>query len=151
MRLLLLLFITIPIVEMWVLIEVGARVGALPTIALVFLTALVGVALLRQQGLATLLRFNSRLEQGQLPAVEMFEGLFLALGGALLLTPGFVTDAIGFACLLPPLRRSLIRFLLQRGWLVMAGAGGRQPPAGGGTGGRFTIEGEYSRDDRRDR
>ena len=91
MRLFLLLFITIPIIEMWVLIEVGSEIGALNTIFLVFLTAAIGLALLRQQGMNTLLRVNQQMEQGQLPAGDILEGVMLAVGGALLLTPGFIT------------------------------------------------------------
>lgn len=122
MRFFLLLFITIPIVEMWVLIEVGSQIGALSTIFLVFLTATIGLALLRQQGVNTLLRVNQRMEQGELPAGEILEGVMLAVGGALLLTPGFITDAIGFACLLPFSRKLLVALLLRQG-RVMASYG----------------------------
>ncbi|MDX1800983.1 MAG: FxsA family protein, partial [Marinobacter sp.] len=85
-----LLFVILPIVEMTILIKVGAVIGALNTIGLVLLTAVLGAALLRQQGLATLLKANQRLNSGELPAKEVAEGLILAVGGALLLTPGFV-------------------------------------------------------------
>ncbi|MEE8056248.1 MAG: FxsA family protein [Pseudomonadales bacterium] len=122
MRLFFLLFITVPIIEMWVLIEVGAKIGGLNTIFLVFLTAVIGLALLRQQGLKTLLKANQRMEQGQLPAGEIIEGIILAVGGALLLTPGFITDAIGFACLLPPSRKLLVAALLRQE-IVMASYG----------------------------
>lgn len=124
MRYLLLLFITVPIVEMWLLIEVGARIGALSTIALVFLTAAGGLALLRQQGANTLLRVKQQMEHGKLPASEILEGVMLAVGGALLLTPGFITDGIGFACLIPISRKLLVAALLRQG-VVMAhyGAG----------------------------
>ena len=108
MRYLLLLFIVMPIVEMWLLITVGREIGALPTIGLVLLTAVVGLSLLRQQGFATLFRARTKLDAGELPALEMAEGLILAVCGALLLTPGFVTDVIGFAGLLPPLRRRCV-------------------------------------------
>ncbi len=107
MRFLLLFFIVVPIAEMWILIEVGQSLGALPTILLVMLTAAIGIALLRRQGVATLTRAQQRMEAGQLPAQEMVEGIALAVGGALLLTPGFVTDALGFACLIPASRRKL--------------------------------------------
>jgi UPF0716 protein FxsA len=120
MRLLLLLFITVPITEMWLLIEVGSNIGALNTIALVFLTAVMGVALLRQQGLSTLMRVNEKVEQGQLPAAEILEGVMLAVGGVLLLVPGFATDAFGFACLLPLTRRFLVAGLLKRGLMMSA-------------------------------
>jgi len=119
MRFLLLLFIVIPIAEMWVLIEVGSEIGALNTIFLVFLTAVVGLALLRKQGLDTLLRMNQRVEQGQLPAGEILEGVALAVGGALLLTPGFITDSIGFLCLVPVTRKLLLASFLHKAVAAM--------------------------------
>lgn len=114
MRFILLPFIVFPIIEMIVLIEVGSRIGALYTIGLVLLTAVIGAALLRQQGLATLLRANARLQGGELPAREVCEGFIIAVGGALLLTPGFVTDAIGLFCLLPGSRQWLVGRMLKR-------------------------------------
>lgn len=103
---------------MWLLITVGSQIGALPTIGLVLLTAVVGLALLRQQGISTLLKANQRMQTGQIPAQEMAEGIFLAVGGALLLTPGFITDAIGFACLIPGIRKVLLGLVLKR-WQVV--------------------------------
>ncbi|MGH1439212.1 MAG: FxsA family protein [Cellvibrionaceae bacterium] len=110
MRVLLVLFIAIPMVEMWLLITVGGVIGALPTIGLVLLTACIGLALLRYQGSETLTRARSKLHSNELPAREIADTLFFAIGGALLLTPGFVTDAIGFACLTPGIRSIIIRF-----------------------------------------
>lgn len=107
MRFLFLLFIIIPIAEMWILIEVGQWLGALPTILLVMLTAMLGISLLRMQGVSTLTRAQQRMQQGEMPAQEMLEGIALAVGGALLLTPGFMTDAFGFACLIPASRKKL--------------------------------------------
>ena len=107
-------FIIVPIIEMVVLIEVGGMIGALPTVGLVLLTAVIGAAMLRQQGAATLLRANQRMESGELPAREMAEGLLLAIGGALLLTPGFITDGVGFACLIPFTRRWLSSYVMNR-------------------------------------
>ncbi len=124
MRFLFLLFVTIPILEMWVLIEVGAMIGALRTILLVFLTAAIGLVLLRQQGFSTLLRVNEKVAHGELPATEILEGVALAVGGALLLTPGFITDAFGFACLIPFTRRWMISGLLKRGLFVASGSSG---------------------------
>lgn len=95
MRPLLLLFIVTPILEMWLLITVGREIGALPTIGLVFLTAIVGLAMLRRQGISTVMRAQQKMQTGEVPAREMVEGIFLAVGGALLLTPGFFTDALG--------------------------------------------------------
>lgn len=114
MRVLFLLFIVIPVIEMYTLIRVGAWIGAWPTIGLVLLTAFIGAALLRQQGLSTLLRANQRMASGEVPAQEMAEGLVLAVGGALLLTPGFFTDAFGFFCLLPFTRKYMIKHVLLR-------------------------------------
>lgn len=114
MRLFPLLFIILPIAEMWLLIQVGSQIGAMATIALVLLTAVIGFALLRQQGMATLLRAQQKMAEGQIPAAEMAEGICLAVGGALLLTPGFITDAFGFICLLPGLRKIVIGSVLRR-------------------------------------
>lgn len=114
MRFFLLLFIIVPVLEMWLLITVGQLIGALPTIGLVLLTAVIGVNLLRAQGLSTLTRAQEKMSGGSLPAQEMIEGLALAVGGALLLTPGFATDAFGFACLIPPSRKFLAEKLFSK-------------------------------------
>ena len=121
MRVFFLLFVGMPILEMWLLIEVGSRIGALPTIALVALTAFIGINLLRQQGFDTLTRAQTRLNAGEVPATEILEGLCLAVGGALLLTPGFVTDAIGFCCLIGPIRKQIVGRVLASG-MVRANA-----------------------------
>jgi UPF0716 protein FxsA len=110
----LLIFFLTPVVEMYLLIEVGGYIGSLPTIGLVMITAVIGIALLKRQGLATLTRGVSRLQKGELPAREMVEGLLLAVAGALLLTPGFVTDAIGFVLLTPVLRAMVAERVLAR-------------------------------------
>ncbi len=110
MRALFLLFVIMPIVEMWLLITVGQQIGTLPTIGLVLLTAFIGISLLRYQGAMTLLKARMKMSSGEMPAREMADGLFFAVGGALLLTPGFVTDAIGFACLTPGIRTVIIGF-----------------------------------------
>jgi UPF0716 protein FxsA len=122
MRFLFLLFVILPVLEMWLLIEVGGLIGSLPTIGMVLLTAVVGAALLKQQGVETLTRAQQRLSSGQVPATEILEGLLLAVGGALLLTPGFVTDAIGFVCLIGPLRRVVVGEMLKRGVMQVAAA-----------------------------
>ncbi len=108
------LFIAMPILEIFLLIQVGSAIGALATIAIVILTAVLGTWMLRAQGLSTLAKAQTRLTGGEVPAFEMMEGLALGVGGALLLTPGFVTDAIGFACLIPFTRRLLVRGLSRR-------------------------------------
>ncbi len=145
MRVLLLIFIIVPIVEMWLLLQVGGVIGAVPTIAAVLLTAMVGLALLRRQGLSTVLRVNQRMASGELPAQEMLEGIVLAVSGALLLTPGFFTDALGFAGLTPLLRQWLVARLVARVKVfdgnVGAGAGFRDEKS------HKTLEGEYWRED----
>lgn len=113
MPLLLLIFIAVPVLEIYLLIKVGGIIGALPTIAIVILTAIIGTWLLRQQGLATLHRYQQNLGQGQIPAMEIIEGMVLLFGGALLLTPGFFTDAIGFLCLIPVTRQAMIRAFMK--------------------------------------
>jgi UPF0716 protein FxsA len=109
-----LIFLAVPLVEIFLLIKVGNVIGAPWTIALVVLTALVGAWLVRLQGLSALNRVRQSAARGELPALELLEGLFLLAAGALLLTPGFFTDIVGFACLTPPLRRSLIRLAVRR-------------------------------------
>ncbi len=111
---LLILFIGVPLVEIYLLIQVGGLIGAGWTVFLVLLTAVIGTALLRQQGLSTLFRARQTMESGGVPALELLEGLMLAIGGALLLTPGFITDAVGFACLLPLSRQLMVRLVLSR-------------------------------------
>ncbi|MDZ7828850.1 MAG: FxsA family protein [Halofilum sp. (in: g-proteobacteria)] len=142
---LLLLFLLVPLVEIWILIEVGQEIGALPTIGLCVLTAVVGAALLRLQGLRTLTRAQENLNRGEIPAIEMFEGVALAFGGALLLTPGFATDVLGFLCLVPWSRRAMIRGALRRMNVYYGPPGG--PGAGPGRS-QHTIEGDFRRDDR---
>lgn len=114
MRFMFALFIAVPVLEMWVLIQVGQQIGALWTIALVLSTAFIGINLLRHQGLAILTSANWRIQAGQLPAQEILEGLMLAVGGALLLTPGFITDTFGFLLLLPFSRRLFAACLMGR-------------------------------------
>ena len=109
-----LLLLTIPIVEIFVLIEVGQSIGTMATVVLVISTAILGTLLLRWQGLHTLARVQATLNRGELPAVELVEGLILLTAGVLLLTPGFLTDALGFGCLVPIVRVRLARSLVNR-------------------------------------
>ena len=119
------LFLVVPFVEIYLLVEIGARIGAPWTILLVVLTAIVGAWLVRVQGLATWRRFQASLARSELPATALVEGLCLLIAGALLITPGFFTDAAGFACLIPPLRRTVIRHFIQRSvWKVTKGPTG---------------------------
>lgn len=120
-RLLFLVFLIVPIIEIYLLIQVGEEIGAGWTIFLVVATAVLGAGLLRHQGMATLSEAQSRIAQGELPATAMLEGVMLLLAGALLLTPGFFTDALGFLILIPMLRKRLAQALLNRS-LMMGGS-----------------------------
>ena len=141
MRILFLLILVVPVVEMYVLINVGGVIGAIPTIALVVLTAAAGAFMIRLQGVLVVRRLQEKFKQGEMPAEEMLTGVALLLAGAFLLTPGFVTDGVGFLLLLPVFRRGLFRFLISRGVLasVSPGARGFSQDAQG----RVTIEGDY--------
>ncbi|MCK5525253.1 MAG: FxsA family protein [Thiomargarita sp.] len=113
-QILLLIFILIPILEIYLLITVSHSIGGWETILLVILTAILGTYLLRTQGLATLQRVQNTLQQGKVPTIAFFEGVFIFVGGILLLTPGFFTDALGFICLIPILRKLIIYLLIKR-------------------------------------
>lgn len=141
-RLLLALFFLIPLIEIYLLIKVGSLIGALPTVFLVVFTAVLGAVLLRQQGFATLMRVQAMLARGQIPAIEVMEGAVLLVGGVLLLTPGFFTDAVGFVC--------LIIWAIRRGVVTATATatGTGSGPASGDQGPR-TLNGEYWKDDER--
>ncbi len=116
---LLLAFLATPIAEIAVFIEAGDRFGLWPTILAIIGTAILGAALLRWQGLSTLARASRSLQRNELPVEELFTGVCLVAAGLLLLTPGFITDAVGFALFIPPVRRligkALRRILEARG------------------------------------
>lgn len=151
--LLLFLMIGVPIVEITVFIEVGGRIGVIPTVATVIITAMIGTALLRHQGFAVLARAQESLAQGRFPMAEVFDGLCLLVAGALLITPGFVTDAIGFLLFIPPVRAALRRvigaYFVSSGRVHVhpdgPGAGPAQRP-----GGPTVIEGEFEEIDEPD-
>ncbi|MBO68214.1 MAG: exlusion protein FxsA [Acidiferrobacteraceae bacterium] len=110
------LFVVVTFAEIYLLIKMGATVGVTWTILLVLLTAVVGAWLVRLQGIAAWRRFQTSIARHHLPAEPLVEGLCLLLAGALLLIPGFVTDIIGFTCLVPPIRRMMLRYLTGRLW-----------------------------------
>ncbi|MGD8784451.1 MAG: FxsA family protein [Thioalkalispiraceae bacterium] len=119
MPILLALFILTPLIEIYLFIEIGSVIGALQTILLIVITAVIGVALLRHQGLSTMQKVQTQMQHGELPAVGMIEGMMLFFAGALLLTPGFFTDAIGFLFLIPPLRKALALWFLERSGTIV--------------------------------
>jgi UPF0716 protein FxsA len=128
-------FIAVPLVEIAVFIQVGGWIGLWPTLAIVVLTAIAGTALLRSQGLATAQRARQQMDRGVLPAREMFDGICLVFAGALLLTPGFVTDAVGLLLFVQPVRDALRayagRYIERHGHVHVYGPGGMRPGAPG--------------------
>jgi UPF0716 protein FxsA len=111
--LLVLIFIVLPIAELYVIIKVGEAIGVLPTIALLIVDSFLGAALLRSQGRAAWRRFNEALAAGRIPTREVFDGAMVILGGAFLITPGFITDVIGILLLAAP-TRAIFRGLVAR-------------------------------------
>jgi UPF0716 protein FxsA len=142
--LVLLALIGVPLLEIAVFIEVGGIIGLWPTLALIVLTAVLGSWQLRAQGLATLARGRASMDRGELPARELFDGLCLLVAGVLLLTPGFVTDAVGALLFIPGFRNSLRRALgrhLAAKAETRVFVDGREIHGRGASGG--TIDGEY--------
>ncbi len=117
---LLILFIVVPIAELWLLIKIGGEIGILPTLALLVVDSILGAALARSQSRAAWERFNRALAAGRVPGREVFDGAMIILGGALLLTPGFITDVFALILLIPP-TRSALRSLLVRSVSKRAG------------------------------
>ncbi len=144
MPLLILLFILVPIVELWVILQVGQAIGVLPTVALLVIDSILGGWLLRRQGRQAWRAFNEALAGGRVPARETADGALILFGGALLLTPGFCTDALGLFLLLPPTRAVIRRVVFRRGLKVGAAAFG---PAGVWTarGGQWAARGAAAR------
>lgn len=124
--LLLLVFIVVPIIELYVIIKVGGLIGVLPTLALLLADAVLGSLLLRHQGRGAWQRFNQALAERRFPGKEVADGLMIAVGGTLLLTPGFITDIFGLFLLIPPTRaiaRRLLSAYAARRFIVV-GMGG---------------------------
>src|SRR3954470_3943529 len=140
MLFLVILFIVVPILELWVIIEIGGLIGVWPTIALLLADALLGSLLLRHQGRGAWRRFNEALAERRFPGKEVADGLLIAIGGTLLLAPGFLTDIVGLLLLIPPTRaivRRLLKGIVGARILVMSGPAGaaygaatRSRPAG---------------------
>ncbi len=132
MAILVALFIVVPIVELYVIIQIGSLIGVWPTIALLLADALLGSLLLRHQGRGAWRRFNAALAERRFPGREVADGLLIAIGGTLLLTPGFVTDIVGLVFLIPPTRaivRRLLRGFVARRFVVVGMPGPSAPSA----------------------
>lgn len=114
MRPFLLLFLLFPVLELFVFVKVSGSIGFFPAVLLIILGSMLGIFVLRIAGLATALRARESLNRGELPAQTMLEGLMMALGGGLLIVPGFVSDVVGLVMLLPITRRLLANKMRQR-------------------------------------
>jgi len=134
-------FIGIPLIEIAVFIDVGDRIGLGWTLFLVVATAIAGTAMLRRQGLATLNKARAALDRGEAPVEPVLDAVCLLFAGALLLTPGFVTDTLGALLLIPALRRALQRRVIAR---LMRDRGGRGGPDQGRGGGAVIIDADFS-------
>lgn len=108
---LLVLFVTIPMIELILFLTVGERIGLAATVGVVVLTGFLGAWLTKREGLRTLQRYRSTLSGGRLPHDEVLEGILVLMAGAVLLTPGFLTDAAGFLLLVPSVRAGVVRWL----------------------------------------
>ncbi len=127
MPLLIILFIVVPIIELYVIIQIGSLIGVVPTLLLLLADALLGSLLLRQQGRGAWQRFNAALAGRRFPGREVADGLLIAIGGTLLLTPGFITDIFGLLLLIPPSRamiRRLLRGFVSRRFVIVGAATG---------------------------
>lgn len=108
---LLILFITVPLLELLIFLTLGTRIGIPATVAIVIVTGFLGAWLTKSQGLKTLSRYQESMQSGKIPHREILDGLLILIAGAVLLTPGFLTDALGFSLLVPPFREKV------RGWI----------------------------------
>ena len=135
----LIIFVALPLLEVAAFAKIGAEVGVVNTLLFCVLTAAVGGWIVRQQGLETLFKAQSNLRGGKLPLNELFDGFCIVIAGALLLTPGFVTDFIGFSLLVPPFRSVLQKIAKKYGHFSVSGA------ASSSTASQYDdiIEGEY--------
>lgn len=140
-HIILVFFLAVPLLEIYLLLKIGAIIGAIPTVFMVVATAVIGAWLLKMQGFATWQRLQTSLAEGEIPTLEIIEGPILLVGGALLLTPGFFTDILGFLCLFPITRRNVALYLMKQGLgsLIQQEHKVRRRDD--------SLEGEYKRDD----
>lgn len=110
----LIFLLVIPLIELFVLIEVGSVIGGFTTILLIIATALLGIFFMRQQGTATIVKIKQNLADGKIPGKEILEGVFIFIGGVMLLLPGFITDTIGILFLIEPIRTLFARSFAKR-------------------------------------
>ena len=144
----LLLFILAPVAEIWLMIDIGSVIGAGWTVLAIVATAIIGASLVRFQGIGVYTRLNQTAARGEIPALEMIEGLSLLISGVLLLIPGFITDAVGFMMLIPPLRHWFALNTLKRFFIVPNPSDPSVTPGHETTAEVTTIEGKFRRIDK---
>ena len=138
------IFVGAPAVELYFMVQVGAEIGAFSTVALVLFTAGLGGVLVRLQGFVTAMRIKESMERGEVPAIEMMEGGLLLVAGLSLLLPGFITDALGFFCLIPAARRGMVLWFLKRSNVIFPAASSARPQSDSDP---RIIDAEYRRED----
>lgn len=141
---LLLLFIIVPLVELVLLFTVGGKIGMWPTLGIIVVTAIIGASLTRAQGAAVMLKAQTAAQEGRVPHAEVLDGLMIVIAGAVLLTPGFLTDIFGFSLLFPPFRAAVRKRLAKsfKERVQIVGPGGRPVAQGGRSDGDNVIEAE---------
>src|SRR3954464_14039374 len=135
MFLLILVFIIVPIAELYVIFKIGDAIGWAPTLGLLVVDSLLGAGLLKSQGRTVWRRFQETMQAGRVPHREVFDGVLVIFGGAFLITPGFLSDIVGVLLLLPPTRALFRRFLIRRGgrmFGISLATGRRRAPHGPG-------------------
>lgn len=136
-RILFLFLLVLPLLEIYLFIRVGSVIGAVPTIVLCILTAMLGTFLFRLQGLQTVRRVQAKIRQGEMPATDLIEGFILVIASILLLIPGFFTDVVGLLCLIPGLRTRIATVIISRLLKLQTSNPGKQP---------VIVEGEFWED-----
>jgi UPF0716 protein FxsA len=132
---LLVLFLVVPLIELAVIVQVGQAIGTIPTLGLLVLMSVAGAWLMKREGVGVLRRAQRQVREGRVPSREVADGFLIVLGGALMLTPGFASDLVGMALLLPPVRAVVRPVLLRRLQVMALGAtlgpaAGRRRPGG---------------------
>jgi UPF0716 protein FxsA len=142
-QLVFLFLLSIPFIEIYLLLEVGSVLGVFPTLLVIVFTAVLGTHLFRQQGFITWKRVQESFAKGEIPAYEMIEGPILLIGGLFLITPGFFSDLLGLACLIPSVRRAIAKYVIENYWAKnQPGQTFYQAPKQ-----QAAIEGEFKKED----
>jgi UPF0716 protein FxsA len=135
-----LLFLVVPLVELFVIIQVSAQIGGLQTVAILLVMSIAGAWLMKREGLEVFRRVQRQIQAGQVPGRALVDGFLILFGGALMLTPGFLTDLLGLSLLLPPVRALVRRVAARRITIMAVGHTTGRPPTGGSSPGGGVID-----------